>query len=189
MKNRNDGGYSLALVLVVMIVLATIATTLATVVTSNINSQAQYTQKMQDQYEAQGKLEQVLAELSQNQVVELADSLSSTDYRKTAIQKAIEKLCGTGSEAKASVSAEGVNTIKYWKTYTSTEKVEYALGDGQPVSIIFTYDFQVSANCNETTVTYDLEMKGNLAFSKGTNTYIITSPEIITKSVEVGGAS
>ena len=189
MKNRNDGGYSLALVLVVMLVLATIATTLATVVTSNISSQAQYTQKMQDQYEAQGKLEQVLAELSQNQVVELPISASITDYRKTAIQKAIEAICGTGSNARARVSAEDANTVKYWKVYTSTEKTEYDASSAQPISVIFTYNFQITASCDESVVSYDLEMKGNIAYSTETDIYIITSPEITTKSVEVGGAS
>lgn len=187
MKNRNDGGYSLALVLVVMAVIAVIATSLATVVLRNMDNQAQYTQKIQDQYEAQGKLEQVLAELSQNQVIELSNSISTTDYRKTAIQKAIERLCGTGSEAKASVSVEDANTVKYWKVYTSTNKEAYTDGAAQPVSVIFTYDFQITASCNETTVTYNIEMKGNIAYSEETDIYIITSPEIITKSVQVGG--
>ena len=190
MRNRNDGGYSLALVLVVMAVLAVIATTLATVVLSNIESQHQYTEKMQDQYEAQGKLEKVLAELTKSQIIELDGSLSGANYRDAAIHKAIDTICQTVDDENITLMADS-SPLKFWHLDSNNVEVEY---DYTPptTQVMFTYDFKLNANGEDVAVTYDLRLKGHITYtdhSDGTSMFIITSPKIITESVEVGGVS
>ena len=61
MKFRNNDGYSLPMVLIIISILALIATTLMTVSIDNMANQQNELGKMQKQYEAQGKLEMVLA--------------------------------------------------------------------------------------------------------------------------------
>lgn len=198
MRNKNDGGYSLALVLVVMAVLATIAVTLTTVVLRNIDNQSKYTQKMQAQYEAQGKLEKVLAELSQNQVVEMQHPMlvvKSEDALKTGITT----ICETASVTPE--FASDANSLKLWR-----DKDLKVPADLTAFDTFFTYDFKLIAYGGENkltgkaeaSVTYDIQLKGSIASSfspqkTGQNTsdnmhlYVITLPEITLKSVSMGG--
>lgn len=190
MKNRNDGGYSLALVLVVMAVIAVIATTLATVVLRNMDSQAQYTQRMQDQYEAQGKLEKVLAELTKTQIVELEGTLSGENHREAAIHKAIDTIRKTVDDENITLKADD-SPLTFWHFDSNNVEVEYGQFENTPkTQITFTYDFMLTADVNDVAVTYDLQLKGHITYtdhSDGTTMFIITSPKITTKSVEVGG--
>lgn len=197
MKNRNDGGYSLALVLVIISILALIATALMTATINNMASQEHEIEKMQKQYEAQGKLEMVLAELSENQIVEL--TVNST--QQLAIQKAIETACGTN----ASVTAADSNSLKLWKI-DANSKIQPYTSNAQPYETLFTYDFQISATSGEEVagnddvmVTYSLKLVGRIAYDdqidddtdalNNPRLYIITSPEIITKSIDIGGVA
>lgn len=188
MKNRNDGGYSLALVLVVMAVLATITVTLTTVVLQNIDSQAKYTDKMQAQYEAQGKLEKVLAQLTKDQIVELGGTLSGENYRDVAIHKAIDTICKTVDDEDIELAAD-TSPLKFWHFDSNNVEVEYDYTVPR-TQVTFTYDFKLTANEDDVTVTYDLRLKGHITYTdhdNGLSMYIITSPKITTESVEVGG--
>ena len=188
MRNKNDGGYSLALVLVVMAVIAVIATTLATVVLRNMDSQAQYTQRMQDQYEAQGKLEKVLVELTQNQIVELETQLSGQNYRDKAIYDAIDSIRKNVDEENIILEAHA-SPLKFWHFDSNNVEVEYTT-IVPATQVLFTYDFRLTAKEDDVTVIYDLQLKGHIAFtdySDGNGVFIITSPKITTQSVEVGG--
>lgn len=191
MKNRNDGGYSLALVLVVMAVLAVIATTLTTVVLRNIDSQSKYTQKMQAQYEAQGKLEKVLAELSKDQVIQLA----TPDSQTTAIKNAIEAACVDGVSLQI-----GENPFKIWGWNANGEK-DYTVSLSN-YNTEFSYDFTLTAKSNdrEVEVSYNMQLVGKIACSEtivptGTTEnsttrayiYIVTAPELVHKSIDVSG--
>lgn len=190
MKNRNDGGYSLALVLVVMLVISAITTALFTVVKSNISSQAQYTQKMQAQYEAQGKLEKILAELTQNQIVELKTNLEGEKHREGAIYKAIDTICQTVDEEL--VFAADDKPLKYWFINDKNVLEQYGQAATIPTYVQFTYDFKVTAKSEDVSVVYDLCLKGYITYtdhSDGTGMFIITSPKIITESVDVRGVA
>lgn len=188
MKHRNDGGYSLALVLVVMAVLATIVTVLLTVTIDNMKVQEKQVERMQDQYEAQGKLEKVLANLSQNQVVEL----QSANAQSAAIAQVIQQFCERSDVVFVAddrrfqvLDANGEPTL----TQTLTEQ-----------ELPFSYDFALKASCEGVTVTYELQLKAHIAFTfspqhigngqmDATRMYFITSPEIIHKSVDVTGVA
>ena len=69
MKKNNDG-YVLPFVLVVMIVLCIISTSLMTAALQNLQIQQRFTERMVDKYEAQGEIEKVVALLQQKIVVE-----------------------------------------------------------------------------------------------------------------------
>ena len=201
MTKRNDGGYSLPMVLIIISILALIATTLMTVSIDNMTNQQNELGKMQKQYEAQGKLEMVLAELSENQVVEITGlkrtpELVENSLQKDAIQKAIETACGT----IATVSSKGDNILSLWENKENIIK-PYSKLTVQPYETLFTYDFKITArsgdaaaNSNDVSITYSLQLVGRIAYddlndSDNTRLYIITSPEIITKSVDIGGVA
>lgn len=63
MKKNNDG-YVLPFVLVVMIVLTIISTSLMTAALRNLQSQQKFTERMVDKYEAEGEIEKIVAQLS-----------------------------------------------------------------------------------------------------------------------------
>ena len=62
MKKHNEG-YALALVLVVLVVVCLVAVSILSASLSNLKSQQASVARMQAQYEAQGKIEQVVADL------------------------------------------------------------------------------------------------------------------------------
>ena len=61
---KNDDGYVLPFVLVVMIVLTIISTSLMTAALRNLQSQQKFTERMVDKYAAEGEIEKVVAQLS-----------------------------------------------------------------------------------------------------------------------------
>lgn len=191
MSFRNNGGYSLPLVLIIISILALIATTLMTVSINNMTSQRDEIERMQKQYEAQGKLEMVLSELSDNQIVEL----TNTSNQAGAVLQAISLICDSYD---VDVSAQSENTLKLWQI-NSQGKITPYTSNVEPYETLFTYDFLITANSGDdtpgsgdVTVAYALQLAGRIAYndlndSANTRLYIITSPEIITKSVDVGG--
>lgn len=64
MKKHNEG-YALALVLVVLVIVCLVAVSILSISLSNLKSQQASIARMQAQYEAQGKIEQVVAKLEQ----------------------------------------------------------------------------------------------------------------------------
>lgn len=67
---KNNDGYVLPFVLVVMIVLTIIATSLMTAALRNLQSQQKFTERMVDKYQAEGEIEKIVAQLAQNIVSE-----------------------------------------------------------------------------------------------------------------------
>jgi len=57
---KHDEGYALVLVLVVMVVVCLVAVSIMTASVENLQAQQKSVARMQDKYEAQGKIEQVL---------------------------------------------------------------------------------------------------------------------------------
>lgn len=67
---KNDDGYVLPFVLVVMIVLCIISASLMTASLRNLQMQQKFTARMVDKYEAQGEIEKAVAQLKQDVVIE-----------------------------------------------------------------------------------------------------------------------
>lgn len=61
---KNNDGYVLPFVLVVMIVLTIIATSLMTAALRNLQSQQKFTERMETKYAAEGEIEKIVAQLS-----------------------------------------------------------------------------------------------------------------------------
>ena len=68
MKKNNDG-YVLPFVLVVMIVLCIMSASLMTAAFRNLQMQQKFTDRMVDKYEAQGEIEKIVAQLKQDIVI------------------------------------------------------------------------------------------------------------------------
>lgn len=181
MKHRNDGGYSLALVLVVMAVLATIVTVLLTVTIDNMKVQEKQIERMQDQYEAQGKLEKVLAELSQNQVVQLSSELG-TNF-PAALKKIVKNAC-SGTDVEM---ADGENDYTFEFTNEDLTGVLFE----EP----FKVDFKLSAESGSVTVVYEMTLEGNISHSAAPEAeaslnnymYLVTKPVLTHRVVDVSG--
>ena len=186
MKHRNDGGYSLALVLVVMAVLATIVTVLLTVTIDNMKVQEKQVERMQDQYEAQGKLEKVLANLSQNQVVELA-SIGAQANQSGAVKKAIQTILAEVNDPK--ITFPSGDTDVFFEFIE--ENIDESMYDAP-----FAFDFKLVAKSenNKVTVTYEMKLEGSISHSSAPSEgsfhnylYLISKPVITHKSVDVSG--
>lgn len=86
---KNNDGYVLPFVLVVMIVLCIISTSLMTAALRNLQMQQRFTERMVDKYAAQGEIEKAVAQLQQEIVIEgeseeltaeeVAEALKSTN--------------------------------------------------------------------------------------------------------------
>lgn len=95
---KNNDGYVLPFVLVVMIVLTIISTSLMTAALRNLQSQQKFTERMVDKYQAEGEIEKIVAQLSgKNHFTELTIE-KETGYpdlsqgeSKTNLQLAVEK--------------------------------------------------------------------------------------------------
>ena len=67
---KNNDGYVLPFVLVVMIVLCIMSASLMTAAFRNLQMQQKFTDRMVDKYEAQGEIEKIVAQLKQDIVIE-----------------------------------------------------------------------------------------------------------------------
>lgn len=68
---KHDEGYTLPLVMVVLLVLSLVAVTIMTTSLHNMQRQQKFIEQMQAQYEAQGKIEKLVAQLEAGQAVEI----------------------------------------------------------------------------------------------------------------------
>ena len=63
MRNKHNEGYTLPLVMVVLLVLAIVAVTIMTTSLKNMQRQQGFIETMKAQYEAQGKIEMIVAKM------------------------------------------------------------------------------------------------------------------------------
>ena len=63
---RYDEGYALALVLVVLVVVCLVAASILTLAVDNLTAQQNFVSRMQEEYTAKGKMEQIQANLEQD---------------------------------------------------------------------------------------------------------------------------
>ena len=82
MRNKHNEGYTLPLVMVVLLVLAIVAVTIMTTSLKNMLRQQSFIEQMQAQYEAQGKIEAVVAQVEntpKDKLEEVLKGLSTTE--------------------------------------------------------------------------------------------------------------
>lgn len=122
---KQDEGYALVLVLVVMVVLSIAASGLMTLGLSNLKAQQAVGQRMADKYAAEGEIEKFVALLSQD--AEMEKELEDLpNISEEEAQKELEKrLAGYVTEwVKAKTGAEPadlvVNKVGTKYTYTCT---------------------------------------------------------------------
>ena len=108
MKKHNEG-YTLPLVMVVLLVLAIVAVTIMTTSLKNMLRQQQFIEQMQAQYEAQGKIEMIVAKLenlgTETEIIPLDDLnlTKGTDGKPDVL---------TGTTSAAGSAGENQVTIK-----------------------------------------------------------------------------
>lgn len=91
---KNNDGYVLPFVLVVMIVLTIISTSLMTAALRNLQSQQKFTERMVDKYQAEGEIEKIVAQL--DGIVEVT-GYTNSDVAEMLAPK-ISELCKAVNE-------------------------------------------------------------------------------------------
>ena len=149
---KNNEGYVLPFVLVVMIVLTIIATSLMTAALRNLQSQQKFTERMVDKYQAEGEIEKIVAMLSEkNHFAELTVEKDNADpdltpdpTEKSKLQLAVE------AKLKDVMKVETVS-CKEW--VNSSGNVEFTVelkGSGEVTEIVTTIQFSGELKEKET---------------------------------------
>ena len=97
---KNNEGYVLPFVLVVMIVLTIITTSLMTAALRNLQSQQKFMERMVDKYQAEGEIEKIVAQL--DGIVEVT-GYTDSDI-KELLEPKVKQLCNAVN-AKVTVSS------------------------------------------------------------------------------------
>ena len=88
MRKRNEEGFALVYVAIVIVVLCTIATAIMSYTLRNLQAQEAMVRRMQDKYEAMGEIERVVAELESNNPLLSEEAYYTTD-QSTAIDDGV----------------------------------------------------------------------------------------------------
>ena len=107
MKKNNDG-YVLPFVLVVMIVLCIMSASLMTAAFRNLQMQQKFTDRMVDKYAAQGEIEKIVAQLKQDIVVTERDSELMTPKELSEI---LRQTIGSVTQADQTVGGGGAEAV------------------------------------------------------------------------------
>lgn len=91
-KKRNEEGYVLVYVMVVIFVLCSIAIAIMSYTLNTLQAQEAMVRRMKDKYEAMGEIERVVAELDIYSVPELTDSKYKYSTESDCAEDAIEYL-------------------------------------------------------------------------------------------------
>lgn len=112
---KNNDGYVLPFVLVVMIVLCIMSASLMTAAFRNLQMQQKFTDRMVDKYAAQGEIEKIVAQLKQDIVVTERDSELMTPKELSEI---LRQTIGSVTQADQTVGEE--KTIEAEKLFHFT---------------------------------------------------------------------
>lgn len=156
---KNDDGYVLPFVLVVLIVMALVATTALSAALRNINTQQNFIKRMQDRYQAEGEIERVVAEL-----IDAEYDLVT----QNAIYEVLSEACDN----------RGTNDYQ-----TSSGQNEAA---AIPEGATLNYPFSLESRYNTVVIKADIVFTGTVQEDGGK--YKINTPQITYTSYEIGGA-
>lgn len=179
MKKNNDG-YVLPFVLVVMIVLCIMSASLMTAAFRNLQMQQKFTDRMVDKYEAQGEIEKAVAQLKQDlftQDIVIEDSASGAPTAKELAES-------------LGLTDDKVRILEVTQADTETEEDETSEGDEQTdekKSLDFTVSLDASSEA--TTIACELLISAKYTSEQvdGSATYkhTITVEKITYKSYEI----
>ena len=137
---KHDEGYALVLVLVVMIVISLVAATVLTFSLRNLQNQQKSIQRMEDKYEAQGKIEKEVQKIiAATDFVALGDSYVTasgtiSDDKKTlsltlkanSENNNVTVVCTVNIPSTEDIVTKTENSIDYYKLSVSADaKPEY----------------------------------------------------------------
>lgn len=175
MKKNNDG-YVLPFVLVVMIVLTIISTSLMTAALRNLQSQQKFTERMVDKYEAEGEIEKIVAQLSREENFENLEEPAVTPVEKETI--APETNAGKSLKAKIEELCGAVTFIEW------TE-----LAEDETISCSFTVESIVETAVINSTIELSGKVTENtsdeVVIGGSKTTYTITDLKLTYKSYEI----
>ncbi len=160
---RRDGGYALVFVLVVIVVLCLVASSMLSVSLRNLQNQQTSIERMQDEYAAQGAIEQVVSQLCATE--SFTKEEPSIDSLEKAIQKKINDLCHDvyGEE-------EPPGTVSPFIT----------IENGQTI-----YPFELTSTYGSCTIVCKLELKGTFT-GDASSGWTATNLSVTYLSYEVG---
>lgn len=163
---KNNAGYALPYVLVVMTVLCLVSVSIMSGTLRSLQTQQMTIQRMEDRYEAEGKLEKLIAQLCDETGMKDLEG----DDEKKAIEDKVAGLC-TASEVKLiSPTVAAVDDEATEEQKTGTElKVE---------NDDFTYKMQLEATAGTATISCNLVFSGQIEKNEQGNFEII--PKEIT---------
>lgn len=169
---KNNAGYALPYVLVVMTVLCLVSVSIMSGTLRSLQTQQMTIQRMEDRYEAEGKLEKLIAQLcDETGMKDLGGSNA-----KTVIEDKVAELCRASEVKLISPTVAAVDDEATEEQATGTElKVE---------NDDFTYKMQLEATAGTATISCILVFTGEYQ-GNGTEKFTITPDKITYDSYTV----
>ena len=177
---KNNDGYVLPFVLVVMIVLCIMSASLMTAAFRNLQMQQKFTDRMVDKYAAQGEIEKVVAQLKQDIVIEGNKSEELT----------AEELTPENLAKSLGLTDDKVRILEVTQADIETEEDETSEEDKQ-MNEKKSLDFTVSLDASSEATTIACELLVSAEYTSeqvdGSATYkhTITVEKITYKSYEI----
>ena len=176
---KNNDGYVLPFVLVVMIVLCIISTSLMTAALRNLQMQQRFTERMVDKYAAQGEIEKAVAQLQQDlltQDIVIEGNVSG--------EPTVEELA-----SKLGLTADKVRIIEATQADTETEEDETSEADEQETEKKpFAFTVSLDASSEATTIACELLISAEYTSAQQADskyTCTITVERITYQSYEI----
>ena len=157
---KNNDGYVLPFVLVVMIVLCIISTSLMTAALMNLRIQQRFTEQMVDKYEAQGEIEKIVAILTRT-VIEPENLTPEAISAAFAASDAFE---------------DWDNCVQFLDV---TQEGENGDTDAENITISLT------ASSTDTTINCHIVLTAECTFNQETSKYAIEITDITYQSYEI----
>ena len=163
---KNNDGYVLPFVLVVMIVLCIISTSLMTAALMNLRIQQRFTEQMVAKYEAQGEIEKIVAILTRT-VIEpenlTPDAISAAFVASDAFE-------------------DWDNCVQFLDVTQEGEEVEDGDIDAEKP---FDITISLEASSTDTTINCQIVLAAECTFNQETSKYAIEITDITYQSYEI----
>lgn len=173
---KDQGGYALLYVLVVIILLCAVAMMICTVSMQNLTAQQKSVERMVDKYAAQGEVEKILAQISSISVTKSATS--SVADEETAKTEAVCQ-AKTAAENEFKGKVEELSDVIDWKDNSAVVKV---IQERDQVKVIAELKVAFTLTATEPTKNGENKMECNA-------TILTNSVEITSYTIENGGAA
>lgn len=163
---KDNGGYALAYVLIVVLVLCAVAVSVCTAALKNYQAQERSIRQTQQLYQAEGEIEKFVA------LAEAEDVKSKT----------VSGPCDSGDKAMAAAKKKYLEQLSAVKEKVSSCNFALDKADTGSNSCTFTLTYKNDAVCIETKIKMNLEYKVTEIPPDGTNTTVITYTAEVSKA-------